>query len=88
MLQTDLKRLKKETVSETEKLIEEIAKYTTIDFIMGVSALMLIPQNQSKAIIFQAMLNATLTLPAEKTKLENKMSITTFKKYWKCSKEI
>ena len=80
MLQTDLKRLKKETVSETEKLIEEISKYNTIDFIMGVSALMLIPQNQSKTIIFQAMLNAALTLPAEKTNLKNKMSITTFKK--------
>lgn len=80
MVEKELNRLKKNTVSETDKIIEEIAKYNTVDFIANVSALMLIPQNQSKAVIFQAMINAALTLPIEKTKLSNKMSITTFKR--------
>ncbi len=80
MFDKELNRLKKKTESEIDKIIEAIAKYNTIDFIENVSALMLIPQNQSKAIIFQAMINAALTLPIEKTKLDIKMSITTFKK--------
>lgn len=71
--------LKKNTVSETKKLIEEISKYNTADFIMNVSALILFPQNQSKAVIFQSMINAALTIPIEKSNLDNKMSITTFK---------
>ena len=80
MFDKELNRLKKKTESELEKIIEVIANYNTIDFIANVSALMLIPQNQSKEVIFQTMINAALSLPIEKTKLDNKMSITTLKK--------
>ena len=74
-----IKALNKKAISETDTFIKIISNYNTVDFILNVSALMLIPQNQSKAVVFQSMINAALTLPIETTYNKNKMSITRFK---------
>lgn len=80
LINNELKKIKKRTTSEIAQIVAEISKYNTIDFIKNISALMLFPQNQSKSVIFQAMISAALSLPSETKDLTNKMSITTFKR--------
>ena len=77
-IDNELNKINQKNVLNIKDLVNEISKYDNIDFLMSVSALMLFPQNQSKSVIFQSMINAALSIPSKNS--QNKMSITTFKK--------
>ena len=79
-MNNSLKTFLENDCAKIDILIEEIAKYNVVDFIMGVSALMMFPQNQAKSIIFQTIINSALTISVDKINSANKISITRFKK--------
>ena len=79
-MNNSLKTFLENDCAKIDILIEEIAKYNVVDFIMGVSALMMFPQNQAKSIIFQTIINSALTISVDKINSANKISITKFKK--------
>lgn len=53
---------------------EELSKYNMADFLVKVSSLMLIPENQSKYIIFQVIISTALTLNENEFNEENIIS--------------
>ncbi len=61
------------------KLRDELCNYNMFDFLTKVSALMLIPQNQSKSVIFQCMISTALSIPNEDINFNCKMSSGKFK---------
>lgn len=62
-----------------KKIIDEIKKYDVFDFISRVSALNLIPENQNKSILLDAIIASLLTLKRDKYTSTNKMSSGKFR---------
>lgn len=69
--------------NEDRKIItsirEELLNYNMVDFLEKVSALMLIPENQSKSVIFQIMISTALSLRENEFNSNNIMSYRKFK---------
>ena len=61
------------------KLRDELCNYNMFDFLTKVSTLMLIPQNQSKSVIFQCMISTALSISNENINFNCKMSSGKFK---------
>ncbi len=66
--------------SQINIIREELKKYNMIDFLENISVLMLFPENQSKFVIFQAMISTALSIPKEELNFSNIMSYGKFKK--------
>lgn len=62
-----------------EELKNEIKNYNIYDFLLGISALNLIPENQSKSIIFNTVISAALSIPITDYNMNNKISMGKFK---------
>lgn len=57
-----------------KRLREELKNYNMIDFLSQISGLILIPENQNKSVIFQAIISTALSLKPDDFKSENIMS--------------
>ena len=57
-----------------KRLREELKNYNMIDFLSQISGLILIPENQSKSVIFQVIISTAISLKPEEFKCENIMS--------------
>lgn len=66
-------------ILKIEALKNEIKNYDIYDFLLGVSSLNLIPENQSKSIIFNTIISAALSIPITDYNMNNKISIGKFK---------
>lgn len=67
-------------IDKIEYLKNQIKNYDIYDFINSISALNLIPNNQSKSVIFNTMISTALSIPKEDINFSNKISISKFKK--------
>lgn len=67
-------------MDKIEYLKNQIKNYDVYDFINSISALNLIPNNQSKSVIFNTMISTALSIPKEDINFSNKMSISKFRK--------
>lgn len=72
-------KLMKHDSDKIKKLREELKNYDLVDFLCNISALMLIPENQSKSVIFQCMISTALSINKNEFNSNNKMSIGKFK---------
>lgn len=70
----NIEKLNKGDIKIIKRLREELKNYNMIDFISQISGLILIPENQSKSVIFQAIISTALSLKSEEFKCENIMS--------------
>lgn len=70
----NMKKLNKGDIKVIKRLREELKNYNMIDFLSQISGLILIPENQSKSVIFQAIISTALSLKPEDLKCENIMS--------------
>ena len=61
------------------RLREELKKYDLFDFLARVSSLMLVPNNQSKSVIFQCMISTAISIPKDEIIFKNKMSSGKFR---------
>lgn len=66
-------------LDEIEYLKGIIKQYDTFDFLAGISALMLIPENQSKTVIFNCIICATLSVSLDQANNRNRMGISKFR---------
>jgi len=66
-------------MEEIAKIRKELSNYDMADFLARVSSLMLIPENQSKSVIFQVMISTALSLSEKDFNYKNKMSYGKFK---------
>lgn len=66
-------------ILKIETLKKEIKNYDIYDFLLGVSSLNLIPENQSKSIIFNTIISAALSIPITDYNMNNKISMGKFK---------
>lgn len=66
-------------ILKVEELKNELKNYDMYDFLLGVSSLNLIPENQSKSIIFNTIISAALSMPITEYNMNNKISIGKFK---------
>lgn len=69
----------KSDMMEIEELKKELKNYNIYDFLLGVSSLNLIPENQSKSIIFNAIISVALSIPLCDYNMNNKISMGKFK---------
>jgi len=60
--------------SQVLKLREEFKNYNMFDFLAQISSLMLLPENQSKSVIFQIIISTALSLKNDEFKIDNYMS--------------
>ncbi len=71
-------------VSEDKKvlkaIIEDIKKYDVFDFISKLSSLNLLIENQNKSILFDALINAVLSIPIDQYSSNAKISNSKFRK--------
>lgn len=81
MLDAELKKKDKEDMRAIDAIREELKNYNMVDFVEKVSALILIPENQSKSVIFQTMISTALSLNECDYNSENKMSYGKFKQF-------
>ena len=65
------------------QLREELKVYNMYDFLNNISSLMLLPENQSKSVIFQLMISTALSIPENECNLNSKMSIGKLKYFIK-----
>lgn len=70
----NMEKINKEDIIVIEFLREELKNYNMIDFLSQISGLILIPENQSKSVIFQAIISTALSLKTEDFECENIMS--------------
>lgn len=70
----NMEKINKEDIKVIEFLREELKNYNMIDFLSQISGLILIPENQSKSVIFQAIISTALSLKIEDFECENIMS--------------
>jgi len=63
-----------------QKILKEVRKYDVFDFIARVSALNLVPENQNKSILFDALIASLLTLKRSEYNSTNKISSSEFRK--------
>ena len=70
----NIEKLNKGDIKIIKRLREELKNYNMIDFLSQISGLILIPENQSKSVIFQAIVSTALSLKPEDFKCENIMS--------------
>lgn len=63
-----------------ESLKNTIKNYDVYDFINSVSALNLIPSNQSKSVIFNVIISTALSIPKEEINFSNKMTTSKFRR--------
>ncbi|MCI5521359.1 MAG: hypothetical protein MR411_01910 [Tenericutes bacterium] len=70
------------------QLREELKKYNMYDFLNNTSSLMLMPENQSKSVIFQLMISTALSIPENEFNSDNKISIGKFKYFIKSFYEL
>ena len=70
----NMEKLNKEDAEAIKHLREELKNYNMIDFLLQISGLILIPENQSKSVIFQAIISTALSLKHDDFKSENIMS--------------
>lgn len=66
-------------ILKIEKLKKEIKNYNIYDFLLGVASLNLIPENQSKSLIFNTIISAAFSIPMTDYNMNNKMSMGKFK---------
>lgn len=66
-------------ILKIEELKNEIKNYDMYDFLLGVSSLNLIPENQSKSIIFNTIISTALSIPITDYNMHNKISMGKFK---------
>ena len=66
-------------ILKIESLKNEIKNYDIYDFLLGVSSLNLIPENQSKSIIFNTIISTALSIPITDYNMNNKISMGRFK---------
>lgn len=71
---------KSDDYKEMQNILNEVKKYDVFDFITRVSALNLIPENQNKSILFDALIASLLTLKRTEYTSNNKMSSGKFRK--------
>ena len=67
-------------MDKIKELKNKIKNYDIYDFINSISALSLVPNNQSKSVIFNAIISTALSIPKEDINFSNKMSINKLKK--------
>ena len=79
LIQLQMKEADNKDLEQIENLKKEIQNYDIYDFLAGVSALNLIPRNQSKSVIFNCIISATLSIPLDEINFNNKMGISKFK---------
>lgn len=79
LIQSQMKEEDNKDLEQIENLKQEIKNYDIYDFLAGVSALNLIPRNQSKSVIFNCIISATLSIPLDEVNFNNKMGISKFK---------
>ena len=70
----NMEKLNKGDAKVIKRLREELKNYNMIDFLSQISGLILIPENQSKSVIFQAIISTALSLKCDDFKSENIMS--------------
>ena len=70
----NIEKLNKGDIKIIKRLRKELKNYNMIDFISQISGLILIPENQSKSVIFQAIISTALSLKPEDFKCENIIS--------------
>lgn len=78
----------KNDLTKITQLREELKVYNMYDFLNNISSLMLLPENQSKSVIFQLMISTALSIPDNEFNLENKMSIGKLKYFIKSFYEL
>ncbi len=71
--------LMRKDISKINELRRELKNYDLKDFLCNISALLLIPENQSKSVIFQCMISTALSINQNEFNRNNKMSIEKFK---------
>lgn len=74
MFNSSLKKIIKSDMVKIKKLREELKRYNMLDFLSQISSLILIPENQSKSVIFQSIISTALSLSVEEFKFENIIS--------------
>lgn len=79
-LQKDFEHSITSDLKKIESLKHTIKNYDIYDFINSVSALNLIPNNQSKSVIFNVIISTALSIPKEEINFSNKMSMSNFRK--------
>lgn len=70
----NMEKLNKGDAEAIKRLREELKNYNMIDFLSQISGLILISENQSKSVIFQAIISTALSLKHDDFKNENIMS--------------
>lgn len=70
----NMEKLNKGDAKVIKHLRDELKNYNMIDFLSQISGLILIPENQSKSVIFQAIISTALSLKYDDFKNENIMS--------------
>ena len=70
----NVKKLNKGDIEIIKRLREELKNYNMFDFLAQISGLILIPENQSKSVIFQSIISTALSLKSEDFKCVNIMS--------------
>ncbi|ASN03852.1 hypothetical protein [Virgibacillus necropolis] len=67
-------------IKAMQSILNEIKKYNVYDFVARVSALNLLPENQNKSILFDALITSILTIKRTEYTSTNKMSNGKFRK--------
>ena len=81
LLDNKLKKYDNEDLKIITSIREELSNYNMVDFLEKVSTLMLIPENQSKSVIFQIMISTALSLNETEFNNDNIMSYGKFKNF-------
>ena len=81
LFNNELKKNDNEDMKEITMIRKELSNYNMVDFLEKVSALMLIPENQSKSVIFQTIISTALSLEENQFNNKNIMSYGKFKNF-------
>ena len=79
ILNYNIEKLNKSDEEKTKKLREELKNYNMFDFLSRISSLIIIPENQSKSVIFQLIISTALSLKTNEFNPENIISNNKFK---------
>lgn len=79
----NIKILNKSDIKIIKRLREELKNYNMIDFLSQISGLILIPENQSKSVIFQAIISTALSLKLDDFESEKIMGRDKFEYFIK-----
>lgn len=81
LLDKELKKYDNEDMKIITSIRKELSNYNMVDFLEKVSTLMLIPENQSKSVIFQIMISTALSLSENEFNSDNIMSYGKFRTF-------